>query len=70
VFGIVSGQQGALRLDHLDVDELIALALDAREDLAREVAGNAVRLDENEGFFARDGHVGVLPDNGFGTASL
>ena len=48
---VVLREQLAIGLDQLDVDELVALRLDAAEDLAGQVAGNAVGLDENEGFF-------------------
>ena len=34
-----------------DVDEGVALRLDAAQDLTGEVASDAIRLHENEGFF-------------------
>jgi len=53
---VVRRQQLPVGLDQLDVDELVALRLDAAQDLAGEVAGDAVGLDEDEGFFDVGGH--------------
>ena len=49
------GEELAIRLDELDVDEVVALRLDAAQDLTGEVADDAVGLDEDEGLFYR-GH--------------
>jgi hypothetical protein len=47
------------RRDHLEVDDLVALGLDATEDLSGELAGDAVGLDEDEGLF-EIGHAVLL----------
>ena len=49
------GEEVTVGLDQTDVDEGVALRLDARQDRAGEAAGDAVGLDEDEGFFG--GHV-------------
>ena len=59
VLGVVRGEQVAVGLQHAHVDELVALRLDAAQDLAGEVAGDAVGLDDDEGLF--DGGHGVSP---------
>ena len=51
VLGVVRGEQVAVGLQHADVDELVPLRLDAAQDLAGQVAGDAVGLDEDEGLF-------------------
>ena len=48
---VVALQHGAGGREHLQVGDHVALALDAREDLADQVAGHPVRLDEDEGLF-------------------
>src|SRR5690606_38826261 len=54
VLGVVRGEEFALGGELADVDDLVSLALDAREDLAGELTLDAVGLDEDEGLF--DGH--------------
>src|SRR5690606_13100460 len=55
VLGVVRRETVAVGLDQADVDERVALRLDAGEDVAGQSAGDAVRLDEDECFFS--GHV-------------
>jgi hypothetical protein len=55
---VVLGEQLVTGLEQLDVDELVALRLDATQDLAGQVTGHSVWLHEDESFF--DGH-GVCP---------
>src|SRR5690606_12607681 len=48
---VVRGEQLAVGLQQADVDELVALRLDAAQDLAGEAAGDTIRLHDHEGLF-------------------
>ena len=49
VLGVVRREQVAVGLQHPDVDEGVPLRLDAAQDLARQVAGDAIGFDDDEG---------------------
>ena len=56
VLGIVRRKQGAIGLQQLHVDEGVTFRLDAAQDFAGEVTGNAIRLDQYEGLFDLGAH--------------
>src|SRR5688500_9822659 len=55
------GQQLPIGLHQADVDEGIALRLDAAEDLARQAARDPIGLHEHQGLFDGGGHTSSFP---------
>src|SRR4051794_15458080 len=62
VLGVVLGEQFAVGLQHPDVHQLVALGLDAAQDLTGQVARDAVGLDDDKGLF------GLLDGGGHGVS--
>src|SRR6185312_4398278 len=56
VLGVVRSEQVTVGLDQTHVDELVALRFDAAQDLAGQVAGDAIRLHQHQGLFNGGGH--------------
>lgn len=56
MFGVMRLQHGPLRVDHAQVNDPIALSLDARDHFADKLTANSVGLDQDQGAFnAHDG---------------
>ena len=56
VLCVVLHEQRPLGLDQLHVDEGVSLRFDPAQDLTGQVAGDAIRLDQYEGFFDLGAH--------------
>ena len=56
VLGIVSVQERPFGLNHAEVNNDVSLCFDSAKHLAGQIAGDAIRLDEDEGFFDVSSH--------------